>query len=829
MPRYLDNRDIHEEVKALQKKLQAKIATSLNDITINTDDLTGIKTVVKVGDDSIDSHINLDGSLIKVIGTFGSVNRKFINEINTDQVSTSEKSSVFFSKDIKSSGNIFPAVHNKYTSGTTDKKWSEVWCEDLYEANASRWSGDWQKHETDDNVNRILTRNQVIPKAMADEGVVLADFTAIGKTLANATLTDLITLANDADMGVDDEDTRIAAIFPPANRALDFDISTTNFDHIQITPSDTTENAGLNITHATLHPTIILRGDGDGAGLISFDEGASTHTLMYASTATDSFNVSCDQTNGINLTSSGAGLKIHNDGDEKVTISSGTKLMIGTVDVGAKMTTNATNIATNVTAITSINSVISTDTERLDAITALTTAYTAADTTLNNTITTALTTKADIDDPTFTTKITTPVIHTSEIMSQGAHLKIGSKDTNDLNIFLDNQESLQLTRSGAEIRYQSMGGTGFHRFMNHVYVNGSVNIGSGEKYKINNVNIGKSDVGLGNVDNTSDANKPVSTAQQTALDAKADQSTTYTITHVDTIAAGLGAIDSYNSGRITVLEAADIVQDTAIALNTAKVTYDDAAQVATNVTNIALKSNIADPTFTTKITTPIIHTPEIMSQGAHLKIGSKDTNDLNIFLDDQESLQLTRSGAEIRYQSQGGSGFHRFMNNVYCNGSINIASGEKYKINNVDYLGNCDNTSDANKPVSTAQQTALDLKQNITVTKTAAALQDWSGNGVGVSVTMNVKAGTIPYKQTYNITAVTNTFSVTVTSSELTPSSVVLWGVTHADGHSNAYKWARSYHMNSGTGAMLLIIGAGSTIDQSSNEDESGRISFIIL
>lgn len=32
----------------------------------------------------------------------------------------------------------------------------------------------------------------------------------------------------------------------------------------------------------------------------------------------------------------------------------------------------------------------------------------------------------------------------------------------------------------------------------------------------------KADVGLGNVDNTSDANKPVSTAQQTALNAKAD-------------------------------------------------------------------------------------------------------------------------------------------------------------------------------------------------------------------------------------------------------------------------------------------------------------------
>jgi hypothetical protein len=39
-----------------------------------------------------------------------------------------------------------------------------------------------------------------------------------------------------------------------------------------------------------------------------------------------------------------------------------------------------------------------------------------------------------------------------------------------------------------------------------------------------NDNVSKSDVGLGNVDNTSDADKPVSTATQTALDAKADTS-----------------------------------------------------------------------------------------------------------------------------------------------------------------------------------------------------------------------------------------------------------------------------------------------------------------
>ena len=40
------------------------------------------------------------------------------------------------------------------------------------------------------------------------------------------------------------------------------------------------------------------------------------------------------------------------------------------------------------------------------------------------------------------------------------------------------------------------------------------------------VSLGKSDVGLGNVDNTSDANKPISTATQSALDGKVSTSTT---------------------------------------------------------------------------------------------------------------------------------------------------------------------------------------------------------------------------------------------------------------------------------------------------------------
>ncbi len=61
----------------------------------------------------------------------------------------------------------------------------------------------------------------------------------------------------------------------------------------------------------------------------------------------------------------------------------------------------------------------------------------------------------------------------------------------------------------------------------------------------------KTQVGLGSVDNTADSAKPVSTAQQTALNLKANQVTTYTKTEVDTNIADLvdsapGTLDTLN-------------------------------------------------------------------------------------------------------------------------------------------------------------------------------------------------------------------------------------------------------------------------------------------
>lgn len=56
-------------------------------------------------------------------------------------------------------------------------------------------------------------------------------------------------------------------------------------------------------------------------------------------------------------------------------------------------------------------------------------------------------------------------------------------------------------------------------------------------------------IGLPNVDDTSDLNKPISTATQTALGLKSDKSTTYTKTEVDTLLAA-------KQTQITALQAA---------------------------------------------------------------------------------------------------------------------------------------------------------------------------------------------------------------------------------------------------------------------------------
>ena len=130
-------------------------------------------------------------------------------------------------------------------------------------------------------------------------------------------------------------------------------------------------------------------------------------------------------------------------------------------------------------------------------------------------------------------------------------------------------------------------------------------------------NVSKSDVGLSNVDNTSDADKPISTLTQAALDLKANQSTTYTKTEVDTEIANL--VDSAPENLNTLNELAAALNDDndfATALtNQVSLKLDktnnlsdlnDAAVARTNlglgdVTNLSQSQMFNGPTFTGKV------------------------------------------------------------------------------------------------------------------------------------------------------------------------------------------------------------------------------------
>lgn len=75
--------------------------------------------------------------------------------------------------------------------------------------------------------------------------------------------------------------------------------------------------------------------------------------------------------------------------------------------------------------------------------------------------------------------------------------------------------------------------------------------------------ITKTSLGLGNVDNTSDANKPVSTATQTALDAKVDEAT-----------PSISGTLECNNNNITEIKTATFNSQPSLATTTGAVTID---------------------------------------------------------------------------------------------------------------------------------------------------------------------------------------------------------------------------------------------------------------
>jgi hypothetical protein len=214
--------------------------------------------------------------------------------------------------------------------------------------------------------------------------------------------------------------------------------------------------------------------------------------------------------------------------------------------------------------------------------------------------------------------------------------------------------------------------------------------------------ITKSDVGLANVDNTTDANKPISTATQTAFDLKAPiASPTFT-------------------GTVTIPTGAII---TLPVINNVRLGYTSTSTAA-GTTTLTVDSN-AQQRFT-----------GTSSQNVALPLVSTLVLGQSFYIDNNSSgnVNVNSSGGNLVAQLPGGTAasftcvsltgttatswratFQAFSS-VTGTGSNVLANSPTFTgtvagiTSTMVGLGNVDNTSDANKPISTATQTSLDLK-----------------------------------------------------------------------------------------------------------------------
>jgi hypothetical protein len=209
--------------------------------------------------------------------------------------------------------------------------------------------------------------------------------------------------------------------------------------------------------------------------------------------------------------------------------------------------------------------------------------------------------------------------------------------------------------------------------------------------------ITKSMVGLGNVDNTTDANKPISTATQTALDLKA------------------------NSSEITEL-AQDAVNTALIAGVALTKTYDDAANTITvDLDNTTV--NAGSYGSTTKIPTFTVDQQGRLTAAGEANVatnlsiaGDTGTDTVNLLTDTVTVVggagitsAVTNNTVTLDIDSTVATltGTQTLTNKTLTSPAISLPTGI---IKSDVGLGNVDNTTDANKPISTATQTALDLK-----------------------------------------------------------------------------------------------------------------------
>ena len=225
--------------------------------------------------------------------------------------------------------------------------------------------------------------------------------------------------------------------------------------------------------------------------------------------------------------------------------------------------------------------------------------------------------------------------------------------------------------------------------------------------------ITKSMVGLANVDNTSDTNKPVSSATQTALDLKANLANpTFT---------GIAVIPTGNLTTLNVLGDASLNGNIIIGRN------------LTVLGNLAIQNYSNQNIINTTTTNYQLIVSEDISLNGRLVVSGDSSFNGNLYVSgfitattQSISDNSTRLATTAYTRNLIDTSLNNALSNYSTKSTIDASFNLKANIASPTFTGtvggitksmvglaNVDDTTDANKPVSSATQTALDLKANL--------------------------------------------------------------------------------------------------------------------
>jgi hypothetical protein len=212
------------------------------------------------------------------------------------------------------------------------------------------------------------------------------------------------------------------------------------------------------------------------------------------------------------------------------------------------------------------------------------------------------------------------------------------------------------------------------------------------------VTLAKADVGLGNVDNTSDANKPVSAATQTALTGKAPSVHTHTVSDIS---------DSTVTGRsvVTATDAAGARAAIGAGISNLVIGTTAGTAKAGDYTPTQADVGLGNVDNTSDANKPVSTATQTALTGKAPSVHTHTAADISDATATGRSVIKAADAAAARTAIGAGT------SSLVIGTTAGTAKAGDYVPVKADVgLGNVDNTSDANKPVSTATQTALNLK-----------------------------------------------------------------------------------------------------------------------